>query len=159
VRRVFVLVAVVAMLTAMTGSALASTVYNVIIPLTTGRGLGTEITNPCNGHLIALTGFEHDQFTVTTNQNGGVHVDIRSNLMGVTGVDEVTGATYRVVLTSTTQEADSTGVPFVLSVPTDIEFIGQGTAPNFLAHFLNHVTVNPDGTITAETFKSSTECK
>jgi len=143
----------------MTGSALASTVFNVVTPLSAGQGLGTEVTNPCNGHLIALSGFEHDQITVTTDKAGGVHVDTKSNLQGVTGIDEVTGATYRVILTSTTHEADSTGVPLVLSVPTDIEFIGQGTAPNFLAHFVNHVTVNPNGTVTSETFKSSTECK
>jgi aminoglycoside N3'-acetyltransferase len=40
----------------------------------------------------------------------------------------------------------------------NIHYIGQGNGNNFLLHSNLHITVNPDGTVTASVDNFSTEC-
>ncbi len=161
-RRLITLLTVAVMLAATTDSAFAAMVYNVSVPVGP-ENVGNPVTNACNGDPIALSGFVHDLGVFTEDSNGGLHITERRNLEDVAGVDEVTGASYRLATANTmTLNAASYatgGYPQEASDLVTIELIGKGSAPNFLLHALFHETFTPEGTVTADISFLSTECK
>ncbi|HEY7094446.1 MAG TPA: hypothetical protein VH393_14785 [Ktedonobacterales bacterium] len=122
---------------------------------------GTAVDNPCTVGVITLSGEDHLMGTVTDDHAGGVHAIIHQNAH-LTGMDEQ-GNVY---IGNDTQENiidgrfDENGeiVQETDSLPLTVELIGQGGAPNFTEHVTAHVTLNADGTITAEVIDIRLTC-
>jgi hypothetical protein len=99
--------------------------------------------------------------TGVLNQNSA-HVKAHINSQGVTGFDEVTLASYRLIEVADS-EIDIDLDPVTLTGKGTINaraaLIGQGSAPNENAHTLIDLTVNPDGTITATLDKLTIDCQ
>jgi hypothetical protein len=111
------------------------------------------------GEPVDISGSLHDLFHITVDDSGGVHVKAQDNPQGVQGVGEVTGTSYQG--TGVTQEyfnEGSGGLPFLFTFVNNFRIIGQGPDNNFTVHETTHVTVNPNGTVTAFVDNFSATC-
>jgi hypothetical protein len=120
------------------------------------------IAVPClGGEVVHLTGVEEARLHVTLDGAGGAHVDSSVRLDGVQGVGLTTGARYQALgsaRTSFNAQDGGSGVitsTFVLNLP----LIGQGTAPNIMAHETAHVTIGSDGQTVVNVDRVSAECR
>jgi hypothetical protein len=103
----------------------------------------------CNGDLIHVTGPLLAVVTETTTPSGGEVISFHFQPQGVTGVDLVTGTVFHA--TGLTRDV------IVNSPPggTTETFVNQfhiqatGGAQSYISTELFHVTVAPDGTVTA----------
>jgi len=130
----------------------AAVVQNVQVPL------NVTVFNPCTGDLIAVSGSIHFLATMTQDQGGGFHISFMDNVSQVTGTGSVTGVTYHGV----------GGDWFTVNVrpPFPVEFtatdvfglISQGPSPNLVVTDTFHITVNADGTMTANVSRLSISC-
>jgi hypothetical protein len=137
---------------ALATTAMADNVVNVDIPIS------ITATNPCVPESVPLSGNLHVVINVTTDSKGGLHVDMHTN-EHLTGTGATTGANYNANVSShTTFNSDSGGAVTITS-PLNVELIAQGNVPNFLLKALFHITVNPDGTVTASVSDFDTVCQ
>jgi hypothetical protein len=110
------------------------------------------------GEVVRLTGEIYDFFHITLDSDGGVHGIIHHNTQGVSGTGLTTGDKYQG--TSVSQIEFNGKVAEELTVAIHFRIIGQGSGNDFLLiHQTLHITVNPDGTVTAFHDEFSTECK
>ena len=137
-------------LAAWTGSPVqAATVVNTDVPVS------ITLSNPCNGEIIPLSGMEHFVFRLTYDNNGGVHVGGHENIQ-LTGIDN-DGNTYVGNLENLSDENAEVGHEDTSTL--SFEVVSKESAPNFLVHAVFHVTVNPDGTVTARVADFTAECR
>ena len=129
--------------------AWAATVTNIDIPVS-----GSAF-NPCTGEMVTLSGVEHLTVRMTLNGSGGfllgVHANIHVTATGNLGNTYVGNQENNFELNG--HVGSETTSTFTFSE------ISQGSAPNFMMSALVHVTVNPDGTVTALVDKFTTECQ
>ena len=151
--RSVVVLTVVAMLATLTPSALAAVITNESSPF------NETVTNPCNGDPIILSGTQRFMVAVTENPAGGILVINQGNLQDVSGVDEITGASYHFAAGSAMPTLDAPSGTRVVIIPENQELIGQGSAPDFRFHSLDHETLNPNGTVTMSFITFTTECQ
>jgi len=103
----------------------------------------------CNGDTVTGTVDVHVVETSTTDSNGGTHIDVKVSEHG-TGTGSPSGADYVVNAQTTDAHVDTTSGGTVTFTDTlHGVLIGQGSAPNLHITDSLHVTVNPDGTVTA----------
>src|SRR5215470_3093174 len=120
-------------------NAAASVVINVDIPIS------GAVFNPCNGETVTFTGIDHFTLSVTFDGAGGFHADAHDNVH-VTATGSL-GNSYE-----GNQEDNSLfngRVGFEQTFGLTFSEISTGSAPNFELHILEHITVNPNGTVTA----------
>jgi hypothetical protein len=109
------------------------------------------------GEFVHLTGEIHAVFHVTFDSAGGAHLKIHGNAKGISGTGLTTGDKYQATGASNLELNIKVGAE-----ATDVNnfhIIGQGNGNNFLLHQTFHVTVNPDGTVTAFVDNFRSECK
>jgi hypothetical protein len=116
---------------------------------------------PCaaggEGEEVHLTGTVHTVFHITFDGAGGTHVKFHANDQGISGTGLTTGDKYHRTGASNSEINFKVGVES--TVVDSFNIIGQGNGNNFLAHVTLHITINPDGTVTAEVVHFSIECK
>jgi hypothetical protein len=128
-------------------SAAAAQVFNVTEPATTIFPNG--FVNPCNGETIRVTeGVGHLHLETTTSANGGFHADINGNLEGVKGTGSL-GNSYTVTAWFHESTNSSSNSAFVFSDGDVFHLLSSGSAPNFDFSAVIHVTINPNGDVTA----------
>lgn len=112
--------------------------------------------NPCNGDVVLLNGTEHVVANVTTDSSGGQHssVVIQYHLSGIgtSGSRYMLNQTYSQVLNSTG------GGTTAVTVPLNLEVVSEGVSPNYDQSVFDHITINPDGTVTSSIDTVSTSC-
>ena len=145
----FSILAATAMAMSVASPVLAATVINTDIPVT------TAVVNPCNAEFVPLGGTEHFIFRVTYDNNGGGHVGIHENIQ-VTGTGDK-GNSYVGNLANLYEGNAKVGSENTGMLSFDV--ISKGSAPNFLMHGVFHVTINPDGTVTAQVADWTAECR
>ena len=106
--------------------------------------------NTCTGRSLVITGTFQILVTETTDANGGLHTRFVSNFQNVSGVDLVTGVRYRVISslegsfnTNGTGQRESTTLAIM-------KLVGQGPFNNTTVRMNAHLTLNANGTVTAE---------
>src|SRR5258708_6176082 len=130
-------------------NAMAGVVVNVDIPIS-----GT-VFNPCNGETVTFSGIDHFTLHVTLDGAGGFHADAHDNIH-ITATGSL-GNSYE-----GNQEDNN---PFNGSVGVEQTFgltfseISTGSAPNFEVHILQHITVNPNGTVTVFFSNFTSNCR
>src|SRR5262249_39025167 len=116
---------------------------------------GTGVFNPCNGETLTFSGVAHLNSSVTLSGNGGFHLAQHDNIHVTATGDQ--GNTY------VGNEEDSFEFNATVGVEqtaTDIfTEISQGPAPNFVIKAVFHITVHPDGTVTAFVNDFTAQCK
>jgi hypothetical protein len=122
--------------------------------VTVNTNIPFDVILVCNSYVVNFTGFVHEVSALTVNGN---HVSVVShfNPKGVSGTSD-TGAKYQATgVTSDTYGGSFINGQFRETFVNRFDFIGQGSAPNFISHETLHTTVNANGTITASFDKIS----
>ncbi len=133
--------------------ASAEVVTNQMVPWT------NQIFVPCIGETVALSGATHLVATVTLDGKGGTHLQNHTQVVGASGVGLISGDTYRATATDHYSENTHAPLPYTSSYIATFRFIGQGPAVDFLLHQTIHVTINADGTTTADVSNTHGSCK
>ena len=139
----------IAALLPMAVKAGASVVTNVHIPVS------GSVTNTCNGEIIAFRGVEHLIATATFDHAGGFHLTTHQNFH-ITATGNL-GNSYEGNEHDTFEINGRVGVEqtFVSSFSE----ISKGSAPNVEVHVLQHLTVNPNGTVTSFVDHATASCR
>ena len=135
-------------------SAMAETGTNERFPI--------ELTfpNPCTGEGVYFNGMQHLVFRVTYDYGGGMHTGVHANIEGkgtsASGVKyqlhgEHNGEVYYPIIDSRTWQT--------LTDDYTLLNVSQGSADNFVIHFLTHFTVNSNGEPTASVDYRTSECR
>ena len=152
-RRFLVLLGVVsvAMLTSVS-AAQAAVVVNTSAPL------DAVITIPCTGDPVHLTGPLHTLVTSTVNNNTVSGSELNQP-QGVTGTDLTTGARYQG--TGETRSGFSASLingQVQFTFVNNFKIIGHDAA-SYLVHETTHLTINANGTVTANVDNLSITCR
>ncbi len=131
----------------------AAVIQNVNMPL------NQTVFNPCTGDIIPFTGNMHVVVAATEDASGGFHFDLESNVSGVTGVGVPSGTTYQGVGGFWTEFNGEPPFPFEATLTDVFGLISAGSSPNFVFAITLHITVNADGTITAQVTRISITCR
>jgi hypothetical protein len=112
------------------------------------------------GEYVQMSGPLHVLFVTTLDNQGGFHSDFLFQPMGVSGTGLSTGDKYQATgETQGTFNGDLSGQPLEGTFINNFKIIGQGPGNNFLVHETFHITVNPDGTVTAFVDNFYVKCK
>jgi hypothetical protein len=117
----------------------ASVIQNIDIPVS------GFVVNPCNGENVAFNGIDHSTLSLTFNSRGGSHFSIHDNIH-VTAIGDQ-GNTYEGNQEDKIEANFQVGEEVI--EPSTFSEISKGSAPNFEIHALFHLTMNPNGTVTA----------
>jgi len=109
------------------------------------------------GEFVELSGSLHDLFHVTDTGKGKFILHFHDNPQGVVGTGLNTGDKYQG--TGVTRGTLVLAAGVTQTFVNNFKIIGQGTDNNFLVHENFHITVNPDGTVTALHDNFSIECR
>jgi hypothetical protein len=110
----------------------------------------------CTGEYIFFEGFLHVQGQTTLNKNG-YHSEFHFQLYG-RGVGLTSGKQY-IYQDVFNDSYNYLSLPIVETQTESFHIIGQGSLDNLEAKVLFHITINADGTVTADNFRFSFECK
>lgn len=114
--------------------------------------------NDGDGEWVQFTGLRHVKANFTLN--GKVyHSRFHTQPMGVSGVGEDTGDTYRLTGGHREIYSDSFGPPYRQTIVTNYRVIGPGPGNNSVLHETWHITVNANGDYTAEVGNVKVDCK
>ena len=132
------IVALIILATPVSAKVLTNTVIPLDVPLT------IPSSPP---ETLHLTGNLHVLFAITYDNSGGEHIIAESQPQGVKGTTDISGWEYvgagvnLSVINGKVGGESTTVVVF--------NFIGKGQAPNLKVTEDMHITVLPDGTVTA----------
>lgn len=115
-----------------------------------------SFTSPCTGETVVFSGTQHQLFRVTEDEAGGFHVGVSINWQNVTGTAP-SGTKYQIPLTLK-QSVNFTNGATTATATQNFRVVAQGNADDWSGHILFHVTITPDGTVTAEKFVFDVEC-
>ena len=143
------------MVLALTLPAQAEVVTNDKIPV------DISVFIPCAvggaGEVVILSGNLHILTSVTLDGNGGFHADTHFQPQGISGTGLTSGDKYQG--TGVTRSSFNGKVGFENTFVNNFRIIGQGPGNNLLVHQNVHITVHPDGTVTASVDNFKVECK
>jgi hypothetical protein len=136
------------------GPAGAAVTQNEIVPM------AFPVDNPCTGDLLWAGGDLHIVESVTYDRNGGVHTIVHTNYQGWTA-EVISGPNVGAEYVASNSPTSSNNMKKGETKTTSqvINFVGKGHAPNVKVRFLQHITVNANGEVTAEVDVHETTCK
>lgn len=126
---------------------------NIIVPV------DLFVSIPCAGENVTLTGNLHILTHLTTNGNSFVSKS-HFQPQGVSGVGDVSGDKYQA--TGVTQDiirGSFANGSFTYTAVNNFRIIGQGTGNNYLVHQLYHITITPNGIVSAVVDNTSIDCQ
>jgi hypothetical protein len=109
------------------------------------------------GELVELTGTLHVLLHTTADGRGGFHVKSHFQPQGVSGVGLTTGDKYQG--TGVTQDEFHVTAGITETFVNNFRIIGQGPDNNYLVHENFHITITPNGDVTALHDNLSIECQ
>lgn len=127
----------------------ASVVFNVHIPI------NGAVFNPCNGETVTFIGNDHFTESVTLDGAGGFHANAHDNIH-VTGSGSL-GNSYEGNQEDHISFNGRVGVEQTFGLT--FSEISEGSAPNFEVHILQHITVNPNGTVRVSFSHATSNCR
>jgi len=109
------------------------------------------------GDTVVISGTVHAVMTTTIDAQGGVHIEaLFYPGNDVTGVAMTTGTIYNG--NGVTHQSANTQVGSTTTLANNFNFIAPGPGNNFYFHDTVHMTVNANGTITANVDNSFVTC-
>jgi hypothetical protein len=134
-------------------TASAAVVQNVQLPLS------ITVFSPCTGDVIPVTGSIHLVASSTSDGSGGFHVTVMDNVSQVTGIGSVTGATYHGVGGDWFALNARPPFPFEATQTDVFGLISAGATPNLVVTDTLHITINANGTMTANVARFTVACR
>ena len=130
-------------------TVMAAIIINLDIPIS------GAVFNPCNGETLTFTGVDHFTARVVFDRAGGFHLTTHDNIHVTATGDQ--DNSYEGNQEDTNEVNGRVGVEqtFVLTFSE----ISKRAAPNFEVHVLQHVTVNPNGTVTSFVDHITANCR
>lgn len=118
-------------------------------------------TNPCHDeNLIHTDGYLHILITYTENENRisgtALFQPQRAKLVGAESRDQYVGTGMFMETFNEPVGADGAAV---ITFVSNFRIIGKGKTTNLLIHEHGHMTINADGSVSAEINSSSVECR
>jgi hypothetical protein len=118
------------------------------------------VYSDCTGEVVEIDAKIHLLFSTTVDANGGLHIFGRANGAGTHAVGLDSGNRYEAPVHNTFFQFEGTaGGTTTFSAPFGYVLVSHGKLPNTQVSALLHVTVNPDGTVTADVENFSIECR
>jgi hypothetical protein len=155
-RTMFVLVVMGTTLALAAGVALAQATTETIEDT---QPVEFEVFNDCSGEWVLFSGQFHSISHITQDAASGIHVVGEFNSANLQGTGLESGGQYTAQMSGRfIEHRNSGGFPIVLTTETTGNVIGQGQLPDFKAHFLLRITINENGTVTAEILRVRFEC-
>jgi hypothetical protein len=112
------------------------------------------------GEYVELAGSINFLFHSTFDKSGGAHLQLRSNLQGVSGIGLTTGTKFQASQSeSMVFNGSLSDAPFESTSVSSFNIIGQGKGNNFVLHETAHFTINANGDVTAQHDNFSVDCK
>jgi len=130
-------------------NAMARVVTNADFPVS-----GT-VFNPCNGETVTFTGIVHVIQAETLDGAGGFHL-VENDNIHVTATGSL-GNSYEGNEEDQFQLNGRVGIE--QTVGSTFSEISKGSATNFEQHFLQHITVNANGTVTVFFTNFTSNCR
>jgi len=132
-----------------------------------GRGsfpIDDQVFVPCAnggaGETVDISGSLNFVFHSFFDSAGGEHLQLKSNLQGVSGVGLTTGTKYQASDSETfVFNVAADDAPNETTAVSNMQVTGQGPGNNFLLHETAHFTINANGTVTAQHDNFSVDCK
>jgi hypothetical protein len=118
-----------------------------------------SFTVPCIDEEVAFSGDVQIVTHVTVDATGRTHVRSIFTAQGVKGVGLTTGAIYQIIDPTMANFFFDGPPPFEIQFLHRHRFIGQGQAGNLLLTEMVHLTVNANGTVTADLNNFRLECR
>ena len=124
-----------------------------------------ECVNGGDGETLLLSGTLHSFGSTTFDAAGGFHLNLHTNLAGMSALGTTTGTRYRV--TDTADEFGgrisvygAPGDPFPRSVTQsgDVRIISAGSGDNVVVRATWHLTINANGDVTVADLHFETRC-
>jgi hypothetical protein len=143
--------------------ALVALVVGLAIPVATARATTTvetmpfEITLTACGETISLSGTSLVVFTVQELNDGGFVVTTHENPQGVSGLSSSGIAYHGTGIRRHTSVFIPSGV-FTTTFVSRFHIVGTMGAPTFYIQATSHVTVTPNGDLTALVDNVSLDC-
>jgi hypothetical protein len=109
------------------------------------------------GEWVVLSGSLRTLVHSTLDGAGGFHLKLSSQPQGISGVGEITGDKYQATGGEQYQYFGKVGM--VATLTNSVRIIGPRPDNNFILHQALHVTVNPNGTITADADNFTVQCE
>jgi hypothetical protein len=106
---------------------------------------------------IFLTGYQHFLMNITVAPSGAFVIDYTFNTQGISGVGETSGLKYQAV--SIVRGQLSGNVGYQSTSDETFNIIAQGSGNNIVVHANIHMTVNANGTVTADVYNYSIACQ
>ncbi len=151
-----VVLAILFVLTA--GTAMAEVAVNQQIPV--NRQIWVSCANGGRGEFVRLTGEMHQLILQTWDENGGRHIALQFQPMGITGYGEITGDNYRAAgVTRDERNFQPDSYPQEYTLVNNFRIVGPGPGNNIMVHETYHITLNANGEVTAALDNLRTECK
>lgn len=113
----------------------------------------TEVTNPCTGELVTVTGKLH----VVTVVNDNKFFEITTNWPETFGLSN-TGARYQVNDTSHSYAVSAPKDSITIAFHEDLEVVSLDSGPNWLVHMTLGFRFDPTTMTFTEIDKGSAEC-
>ncbi|HEX6371391.1 MAG TPA: hypothetical protein VF006_20910 [Longimicrobium sp.] len=108
------------------------------------------------GEIVQVEGTLHTVFHITETPNG-LRISIHENPQDVNGTGLTTGDTYHATGSFNAHLHLAPGV--TESRQRQFLLVGPGPDNNFTVHQTSHITVTPDGDVTADFDKITIECR
>ena len=109
------------------------------------------------GETVMFSGSLHQVFHTTVSASGNATTRSHVQPQGMSGTGLVTGMKYQG--TGVEQATITSQVNQLITYVNNFRLIGQGPGNNWSVHENLHLTVHPDGTVSADHDNFSVECK
>lgn len=150
VRRAFLCAAAVAASIAWMPNTHAAKSFNIREPFV------TQVTNPCDPAEVVFFSGERTVSLFLTETRNTFHLHGHSSNHGVSGFGLVTGDEYRVIGSEHFQLSTAKGA--TQTVTSRVRLIRLGANQNLIGTSATHITVNANGTVTANIESFTIEC-
>ena len=137
--------------------ATSTTVFT--IPASAAISPGTKaLIESCVGEPLTYVGDSLVVIHETTHNDGSRQLVVHRNPQGDFALGSTSGTEYRIGASDNTVRLTAPSGTFVFTFTADLHVVGPGGAAGFFGQIVAHVTVTPEGGVSAETEIVNAHC-
>lgn len=108
---------------------------------------------------VRLSGTVHVTYKAMPDANEGYHVTSHSNWQGVTGINEETGEIYHFIGGGNNSFNSHGEMAFTSNMVSNGAAVSAGEGIIFFVHNIYHVTMTPEGVLSAQFMNQTADCR
>lgn len=117
-----------------------------------------SVFDPCTGDTVSFTVDVHVVTKMTTDSNGGIHGSFSVNIDNYDATGTPSGDSYTAHFNQTGTANFTSGGTFESSFVFTADLVSAGSTDNAQTIMVLHITINPDGTVTANVSNVTVRC-